>query len=96
MLVFDLLDRIISVFYEVDIVVRSNQCSKLRYPRSKCQGCLENCSPSAISLQQKTVYYPITDSIGNGWLPDDLMPIHTTLITWPHFHTEGSKLGFFG
>ncbi|MFQ6003823.1 MAG: 4Fe-4S dicluster domain-containing protein, partial [Candidatus Zixiibacteriota bacterium] len=55
MLDFDFWDGIISGFYETDIVVRSNQCLKLRYPRSKCQRCLENCPASAISFQQKVV-----------------------------------------
>lgn len=55
MLDLDLLDRIISGFGETNIIVRPNQCVKFRYPRAKCQRCVDTCPASAINLEEKTI-----------------------------------------
>ncbi len=55
MLDFDFLDRVISGFNETHIIVRSDQCIKLRYPSSKCQKCVDSCPVSAINLEEKMI-----------------------------------------
>lgn len=58
MLDLGFLDQIVSVFYQIDIIIRSNQCLRMRYPRSKCQRCRKSCPTSAITFQQKVVLDP--------------------------------------